>query len=554
MDSLWKPSEVCIGISLEGDLLRLAALGRKGKSLRVMDLASLTLPVAQPVHRDADESSNNPFDKFDSGDDDDTVYSAVTEFLNQHFVPNASLAVSLGEPNIRTFMMKVEEKDSPVKITKKILSEIQQSLHVELTRDMVAYSPINKTSVIAAARLESTPILDLLALPYGNSRKNTKITAVTSNDIALLNMVHGHFRFMPEEIVHVINVGKDETRIYILRGGDLIYIAPAVQQGSTDREFVTMLNNRIELAAENAGYPKADSVVLCGYAEDIGLKEEILSNNPNVVFRSLSRLRIGYSNDEKLAQEMRHYLVPISAAWAKLDPKSPHFYHISVVPQKIRDEQKVMKLAWHGVVLLLLLFSVATGLTLLALNKHMEIATLTEQLEYERKQMAEQQVIIDQINVLEQRSASVMNATNTLDTLLMNSEVWSETLDTLALAVGNLHDLWISEMKPEKDGSFSVIGYSITRASVPSISDNIGKTVMREIAVQEIGKKKLFRYDIKLNLDDAYPYSGSIATQWHDSIAVALGDVSTRLGIPAASEKPTGKEKKPGAKKKGGNK
>ncbi|MDH7516100.1 MAG: hypothetical protein QHI48_09525 [Bacteroidota bacterium] len=546
--------KVCIGLSVEGDLLRLAAVQRVGKSLRVLDLASTAVPVLHRVPQEAGEATGtNPFEKIDLSETEEVDYTGIKDFLAAHYIPGASLAVGFGDHKIRTFLVPCDPKDSPTKILDKILSEVQHALNVELGRDRVSYERIGKSTVLSCVRVENCPLLEVFAMPLGTARRGARIDFVTANDVALVNLVRVHFRSRDNTIVHVVHVGKEETRLYILRGHDLVYIAPPVQQGANDRDYVTMLNNRLELAAENAGYPNADVVVLSGFAEEIGLKEEILANHPNVVFHSLSRLRISHGSNEALAKEIHHYPIPLSIAWEKLEPKNPHFYHINLLPHRIREEQKRLKLAWHGYLLLLLLFAATVGLTLLGLQKQEEINTLAEQLAYDRKQVEEQREIVQMITDLENRSAALVAATNTLDTLLMNAEKYSETLDTLALAAGRLQNLWVNEMKPDQDGSIAITGFSLTRPSVPSFSDAVGKTNMREISVQQIGSRKVYRFDVALTVPDMYPSSGSHAAAWHDTIRATLGDVTVRFGTADADKKVKvgAKEKKKG--KKGNN-
>jgi hypothetical protein len=560
-----KSDAICMGISIEGDHLRLAAIGREGKSLRVLSLAECTIPVATFVPAakgDTSDVSSNPFENADTTERNDVDFSAVREFLANHYLPGASLALSLGEPYIRTFLMPGAEKDNSAKIVKRILAEVQQSMNIESTKDRVAYNMIGKSGIIAAIRLESAPIIEACSMPFGSQRRSARIDFLTSNDIALINLVRVHFRFQEHEVVHVINVGRDDTRLYILQGYDLKFIAPTIQQGANDRDYVMMLNNRIELAAENAGFPKANAVVLCGYAEEIGLKDEILANSPSMVTHSLGRLRLSHGGDEAIQREMRHYPVPISIAWQKLEKENPHFYRMNLLPQRIREGQKKLKLAWHGFILLAIMFAAVAGLTVLGMKKQVELSRLTATVEYEKKQVREQQAIVDQINALESRSANIITATNTLDTLLLNSEKWSETLDTLALGVSNLQNIWIHEFKPEKDGNNptnaansnpannSVIGFSLTRGSVPALSHRIGQTNMREISVQKIGERKVFRYDVNLAVPDLYPYSGSIANVWHDSVGTALGPVNVRISAPA----PQPEQSKAPAKKPKGSK
>jgi Tfp pilus assembly protein PilN len=532
-----KPDAICMGISVEGDHLRLAAVGREGKTLRVLSLADCPVPVAHFVPAAAkDDQSDTSQDPFEGGDTIDTTesdYSAVREFLQNHYIPGASLAVSLGEPYVRTFLMPAENKDNPARIVKRILTEVQQSMNMELSRDRISYHTIGKSGIVASIRLDSAPILEVCTMPFGSQRRGARIDFLTSNDIALINLVRVHFRVQDQEIVHVINVAKEETRLYILQGYDLKVIAPTIQQGANDRDYVMMLNNRIELAAEHAGYPKADAVVFCGYAEEIGLKDEILANNPTMVTHSLSRLRVSYGNDEAILKEMRHYSVPISIAWQKLQKDNKHFYRMNLLPTRIREEQKKLKLAWHGFILLVIGFVAVAGMTFLGMQKQEELSKLKTAVTYEQKQVREQQVIVDQINALEGRSASIITATNTLDTLLLNSEKWSETLDTLARGASGLQSIWIHEFKPDPTGTHSVIGFSGSRAAVPSLAQRIGQTNMKEITVQKIADRKVFRYDVNLTIGDQYPHSGSVSNVWHDSVGTALGAVDTRLGASA---------------------
>ncbi|GEM_PF-1302484 len=517
-------------------MLRLAALGRTGNRLSVLDLASMPLPVKQFAGGSLDEEeqkSDNPFDDSAAaapeteGDADSNLdLGSIREFVATHYLPGASISLGFEVPYVRTFLLPVDKKDTPSKIRTKVVEEVGKSLNLELAKHAVSLTKASDKQVLAIARVEEPPLIDICASPQGGDRRAPRINFVTSNEIALINLVRVHFRAEPEDLVHVIHVDDDVTHFFVMRGHDIEYIAPSIQQGAHDAHLVSTLYNRIELTAESAGYLNPDRVVLSGKAEEIGLKEEILENNPEVVFHSLKKLRVGHSDDKDILRDMNNYLVPISLAWQELQPRNEHFYRVDVLPAKVREEQKRFKLAWHGYLLLLLLFVIVTVLTVMGLQRQAEIGTLSSALAFDRKQIEEQRIIVDQINELETRSTAIRNATTTLDTLLLNSELWTETLDTLAVSAGALRDTWVSEMKMDQDGAITVTGYSMKRSSIPTFSDAIGTTMLREITVQEIGEAKVFRYDVRLQPDSLYPYSNSRAARWHDSVSTALGSMA----------------------------
>ncbi len=532
-------------------MLRLATLGRTGTKLNVLDLASMPLPVKQfsaSVEDEVPQKGDNPFDDTgggggESGDEGGIDLSSIREFIATHYLPNASFSLGLEVPYVRTLLLPVDKKDTPAKLRMRVVEEVGKLLNLELSKRAVALEKAGEKQVLAVARVEDSPMVDICTSPQGGQKRRPRLNFITSNEVALINMVRVHFRAENDEIMHVIHVDDDVTHFFVMRGHDIEYIAPPIQQGAHDAHLVSTLYNRIELTAEGAGYLNPDRVVLSGKAEEIGLKEEILENNPEVVFHSLKRLRIGNSDDKDILREMNNYLVPISLAWQVLQPKNEHFYRLDVLPTRIREEQKRFKLAWHGFLLLLILFIAVTALTVIGLQKQSDINTLSSALDFDRKQMEEQKVIVNRINELDARSQDIRKATTTLDTLLMNSEVWTETLDTLAKGTASLRDTWVSEMTMDKTGGLAVIGYSFKRSSIPTFSTFIGQTRLREITVQEIGETKVFRYDLHLRQDSTYPYSNSRARLWHDSIKTVIGEVAPAetpaKPVPAARKKKT---------------
>lgn len=513
--------EACIGLSVEGDQLKLAAVARVGKKMRVLTLASTPVQTHKFANTTDDEleSSTNSTSSFDFDQTDDAIdYQSVRDFLSNHLKRHIPLAVTFGEPIVRTLVIRREPKQKKNAVLKTILAEIQHLHNVELTKDMVDYAESASQSVLAVARLEASPLLDIFAMPTGTERRPMNIGYVSSNDVALINMVHMHFRFQTDEVVHVIHVGLDETKLFILRGNEVVHISPVIMQGSRDRDVAALLLTRLELEADAAGLPSPSHVVLSGHAERIGLRGLIEQYHPSVIMHSLSRLRVASTSDDSEI-DFQDYIIPISAAWQYLEGKTKHFHRFDVLPMRLRSDQNKFKLSWHGYVFLLALFGSTTALTLQGLNNH---STITEQraaLNFERQQIKEQMKIVERINTLEARSADVIKATTTLDTLLKGAEMWSMTLDTLASGVNSLRTLWISEMKPTEKG-VNVSGFSLNRSNVPNFATLSGGAKINEIAVQEIGKKKVFRYSMDLDVPSLAPYGNSRAANWHRNLAI----------------------------------
>ncbi len=546
--------EMTTGIAVEDDIIRLAVVGRVKDVIHVIHVAQIPIPKMQPVVAEqppletGEEGEQNVFTSASTQDIDEVRNQAVREFVEGHVAGRTALCVGFGEPFIRLILLANPPKANRTAILKKIAAEADLTAPLKQIRDSMDYLPITKDRLLAAVNVEASPLLDIFALPQGIRRQPTRLEFMMSNELALINLVRVHFRFMPQEVVHIIHVERDKTRLFIMEGGELRAIVPTIQQGFENTSNVTVLHDRIELAAEGAGYPKADSIVLSGMAEDIGLRQEILPNNPDIIFHSLNRLRIACDEEIPEAQRLADYAMPISLAWQKLQPEHPRFHRLNVLPHNIRERQRKFKLAWHGFLLLLVLFGITLFMTVRILEHGNKLKVIRQKLQVEQKQIAEQKVIVDQIYAVENTSTSIINSTNLLDTLLYNAELWSQVLDTLASGAGSPQRLWVSELKPDKESGTQVIGYAMDRPSIPSFSAHIGQGVLREVSVQIIGQRKVFRYDVKRELERIHPYRGSPTAAWHDSVTVLLGDVAKRFPAPKPEAQEKGKKAKGKAK------
>jgi hypothetical protein len=472
-----RPQQVCIGLSIEGATLRLATVGRNGTKLNVMDLASMPLPVKQFVSSVEDEApkSDNPFDSPGGGgaegDASESIdFASIREFIATHYVPGASFSFAFEEPYLRTSLVPFDKKRIPRENPSARGRGNPESAERGTPQEIRRSAETGDRNVIAVAQLEQSPLIELCTTPQGSSKRSPRIEFTTGTDIALINMVRAHYPAKPAEMMQVIHVDEDVTRFYVMKGNDLEYIGPSIQQGAHDAHLVSTLYNRIELVAENGGLPQSRS----RGAQRQGRGNRIERGNP----RKQSERRFPFAaapacralRRQGLLREMNSYTVPISVAWEALLPNFPHFYRLDVTPPKIREDQKRFKLAWHGVLLLILLFALVVYITMNVLERQAEIDTLEGTMAFDRQQLAEQQQIVDQITELDARSQAIRTATTTLYTLLLGSELWTETLDTLARGAASIGNIWVSEMKVDKDGGMAVIGYALQRPPIPALS------------------------------------------------------------------------------------
>jgi len=89
-------------------------------------------------------------------------------------------------------------------------------------------------------------------------------------------------------------------------------------------------------------------------------------------------------------------------------------------------------------------------------------------------------------------------------------------------------------MKPTDKG-VNVQGYSLNRANVPNYASLIGDGKINEISVQTIGKQKVLRYSIDLNVPVQSPSPNSPGGQWHRNLSIPKQNAA---GNPAQTPAP----------------
>jgi len=72
-----------------------------------------------------------------------------------------------------------------------------------------------------------------------------------------------------------------------------------------------------------------------------------------------------------------------------LDPKNPDYYSIDLLPQSFREGQKVFKLAWHGYLLMLLIFMGTLFFTTRVANLAEDVRAANRELQAKQLQQSE---------------------------------------------------------------------------------------------------------------------------------------------------------------------
>jgi len=190
--------------------------------------------------------------------------------------------------------------------------------------------------------------------------------------------------------------------------------------------------------------------------------------------------------------------VPIGAAWRVLDAANPSLYSINLLPASVREGQRVFKLAWHGYLLLALLFVSTLLFTWMIAQKSREIRDKRDLLTLKESQRAENQTLASSIQALQEQLGRYKTSLALYDSLVPGSERWSKVMTQLSHGVEDLNSLWLSDFAAGTDGIVTMHGFAVYRTRIPRLSTLFDNSLLKEVNVQSIREQTVYKYTIEV--------------------------------------------------------
>jgi Tfp pilus assembly protein PilN len=203
-------------------------------------------------------------------------------------------------------------------------------------------------------------------------------------------------------------------------------------------------------------------------------------------------------------------------AWRALQPNLPGFYDINLIPHFISEGQRTLALAWHGILMALLVCFTIPFFILSFTDRQAEIRRLNGELIQKQQKLNELDVFRLRRATLSSDINRYSNATSIYDSVAPGSDRWSRILHYLANSVEDLNSLWIYSLKPDAGDSRNIVisGRAIYRSRIPRIASIFEKATLREVRTITVRKKILYEFDIVIERVDKFDipepnYSGT---------------------------------------------
>ena len=515
--------KTAVAVFVDGLELKFVRLSAKGSRVTLRDFKTVAL-----VHKfeekktTVEESEGSSFGDFSSDEsfsaagtlesqstEGSTNASVLLGLLNEVGSPRKyTLSYAISEPAVTYQEFEGDFGLKGEKLKKKLSQELSMMRASAPVLDSIDTIRTASGGLLSLIREDGLHIYELLneVRPFMGGRVPL-IKIMDSADTVLMEIVRTQYEPQEEEISVLVYVGHDFSRLVFMQGEQYLHFAPIISEGYESPNIENTIYSRILLEQDNIALTRIDRILLAGESHKVNLLDTLAPqfSSALVEYMKIPTLDLG-EFEGSIGETVSEYVIPIMTAWRSLQPNVPGFYDINLIPHFISEGQRTLALAWHGILMALLVCLTIPFFILSFTERQAEIHRLNAEL-------IQKQQKLNELDVFRQRRASLSsdisrysNATSIYDSIDPGSDRWSRILHYLANSVEDLNSLWIYSLKPDEKDSRKIVisGRAIYRSRIPRIASIFEKATLREVRTITVRKKILYEFDIVIERVDKF--------------------------------------------------
>jgi Tfp pilus assembly protein PilN len=360
--------------------------------------------------------------------------------------------------------------------------------------------------------LYTGPNLLLDALINYSKEANTRLyyQLADANDIALTD----YYRFVhgseASGLSLLVYLGHEYRKIFVFEDGKWVSTLPIhITQQFPEAEVIY---SKLALALDSAQLGEPESIVLSGdlanrqlveymTAQSMSTKSSLL-DFPNLIVTNSD-------NEEFTAQALAPYGLALALAYKAMNHEDPSFTQCTFLPNRIIDNQKELKVVWHGFIVLILVFVLVLYSTIQFQKIHQQIRQqdqLKTDLDFTLNRLRAENAIVEHLNA---EIAKFQQISNIVGEILEGKNRWTEMFDILNSTFGTYRQSWISNLRQSGD-QISITGITSEREYVSRLAARLPQSGIRRVTNSKIRDQVVWNFEIDFVLPEV---------DWMDMIA-----------------------------------
>lgn len=529
-----------IGISLEGNALKIARVQPHKKGLKLIRLDKLKLvkplepkekePVRAEEIFEEDDDSDSVFgldDDFmdeDSGleeinldeiddepddiDDIDLVGEAdmaktneevLVRYLDEFGKSKIYLALNIPPGNA---IFQIFKDSNYKQVKKKDLSDFildkLQSIYGEIPiKDYYDYEVREDGSLLISSVDEESPTLSLVNRTIEKYDKNYFISDVLADEVAIVGLYRNHYEPKDAMITGLLEFGPERCRMIFMRKHQILQVSPVINEGTEKRSFLNTIFSKILFQLDTGEVQGLDRLIIFNNTIGDKASQFFKDNFPDIDVQDFKFLPEKLTYDEAHEDLLPAFTTAIGIAAVAAGVGKDKYPSITFLPAYVSDRQKIFQLQWHGFILLFLIGASPVILNHFYQMYNSEINSLQTESNRLNRLIEEVNPLVEESEQLTFSLTEIQQKLELLNELSENNIRWTITIDEFNRAVQEVGGIWINSFRQNND-VIMIDGYSLDRNRIPSLAIKFPSVTLLSVRREEIREREIFYFNMML--------------------------------------------------------
>ncbi len=472
---------------------KIFTLGGKLKSSRDSQTSALSNIDIDGMSGDIqlDDSSG----AFMSKENDSSDIGIMAAALSSYKLPMCEFIPVMSEPGLNIHYFEGYADEDKDKFLKAVVEQVRRMKGALIDSDMVDVFQLPDKSYIALyidGDIQSYTLINSLAV--FNGRRYYKVPTIKSAELSMAYLVGKSHDFFPEDFSLILYTAKEYSKLIFLEGSKLKHIGPTLDIGTTNLHTYDVYFSKILLEMENGGIPRLDNIILCGEDKSENLVLSFYGAFPeaNVTELSFDRINIkDLSPEEK--DNISSFTIPISAGLEYFHEEDKIYKGIRILPNFIKENQKLIQVGWHTWVTLVALFFISLFFVFTAQKNSLELKELKQKIDELTSQKVANQAILADIEDKQNRIAAFDETVKILDAASDGAEVWTNGLSDLSTFIERKRNFWVNRLE-SKGSQVTIEGYALNRTALTEFAEYNNSSELKNILYDPLRSKNTYTY------------------------------------------------------------
>ena len=428
----------------------------------------------------------------------------LQNFLQQFPLERGKISLSANDEQISYFQF--DSSFNTGKLVKKLQNEILTKEELKTKNYSMDYIlNLDKSGLAFVHRGKFSLFHALRDINLVLSKEKYFYSYIDTNEISLINLLRHNYEFPPDEYVLVIYIGVDYKVGIILKDKNHIKTFPIIVQDTDPDNLRQAIYSKVIMEQDISDIPITKNVIFAGdhaTEEDIEFFRNKFSEGDSITRLDLKHLHVQEGLEKKITPDMiARFAIPIALAWKTLQQKNKDFSPCNLLPEKVIENQKYFKIAWHGFIILAAIFYFAFSGTIKNLELKQQVTDYGKTNYSIERELSRNRELIKRLDEIKFKLTDLQAIMRKVEQITGKKNQWTYILHTFAHSLQKNQLSWITDLT-SNNGGFQIFGYTTSRRSILEFSRLFPEGEIASVTKYDMDDITVWKFDLSFDYPD----------------------------------------------------